>query len=188
MRPMPIRSLCVYCGSSQGDNPLYAAAAQHLGILLAERDIRLVYGGGHIGMMGLIADTVLDRGGRAVGVIPHFLQRREVAHPRLTELLLVDNMHQRKRKMFALADAFAVLPGGIGTLEETFEMLTWKQMRLHAKPILLLDVEGYWQPLVELLNHLVRHGFARPDTLRLLTLVHDLHALPDLLAELDGDA
>ncbi len=152
--------MCVFCGASTGNDPAYAEAGRELGAMMAERGIRLVFGGGHVGMMGLVADAVLGAGGEAVGVIPEHLVEREVGHDRLTELHVVDTMHSRKQKMFDLSDAFTILPGGIGTLDETFEILTWRQLGLHGKPIVLLSVGGYWRPLQELLAAIVKAEFA----------------------------
>ena len=159
--------MCVFCGASPGNDPAYAAAGRELGIQMAQRGIRLVFGGGHVGMMGLIADSVLEAGGKAVGVIPEHLLEREVGHDKLTELHVVDTMHSRKQKMFELSDAFAVLPGGIGTLDETFEILTWRQLKLHDKPVVLLSVGGYWQPFQDLVSAIVNAKFASSDITRL---------------------
>jgi uncharacterized protein (TIGR00730 family) len=142
-----IRRLCVYCGSSPGVDPRYREAARALGGGLAARGIELVYGGGRNGLMGLVADAVLAGGGKVTGVIPLHLQNRELAHVGLSELLVVDSMHERKRVMAERADAFAVLPGGIGTLDETVEILSWRQLGLHDKPIYVVDIAGYWSPL-----------------------------------------
>lgn len=155
-----IRSLCVLCGSRDGADPAYREAAVELGRLMAERGIRLVYGAGSIGLMGIIADAAIKAGGEVVGVIPDFLIRYEVGHKRLTDLVVTDSMHDRKRRMFEMADAFVVLPGGLGTLDETFEIITWKQLRLHDSPIVILDVNGYWQPLAALIRATVAGGFA----------------------------
>jgi uncharacterized protein (TIGR00730 family) len=148
---------------------------------MAERGVRLIYGGGSIGLMGVIADTVIAAGGEAVGVIPDFLIRYEVGHQGLTDLVVTDSMHERKRRMFEMADAFAILPGGLGTLDETFEIVTWKQLRLHDSPIVVLDVNGYWSPLVNLLRATIAGEFAHPDVAELITVVETpeqvLHAL-----------
>jgi uncharacterized protein (TIGR00730 family) len=159
--------MCVFCGASPGNDPAYAEAGRELGVLMAQRGIRLVFGGGHVGMMGLIADSVLEAGGKAVGVIPEHLLEREVGHDKLTELHVVDTMHSRKQKMFELSDAFAVLPGGIGTLDETFEILTWRQLKLHDKPVVLLSVGGYWRPFQDLVSAIVNAEFASSDIARL---------------------
>ena len=152
-------AVCVYCGSSAGASPVYADAARAFGRALADAGRTLVYGGGRVGMMGALADAALTAGGRVVGVIPRLLVAREVAHDGLTELHVVDDMHQRKQLMADRADAFAVLPGGIGTCEELFEVYTWAWLGYHAKPIGLLNVAGYFEPLRALLRHAVDQGF-----------------------------
>jgi uncharacterized protein (TIGR00730 family) len=157
------KTVCVYCGSSLGAREDYATAARELGKSLAERGYRLVYGGGHVGLMGVIADAVLAGGGEAVGVIPQWLVDREVAHRGLTRLHVVETMHQRKQMMAEMADAFIALPGGYGTLDELCEVLGWAQLGLHSKPIVLLDVANYWQPLFATLDHAVSEGFLRQD-------------------------
>jgi uncharacterized protein (TIGR00730 family) len=166
MRPAKmrqIRSICVYCGSSPGINPAYAEAARSLGRALAENGVGLVYGGGGLGLMGEIARSVLEHGGRVTGIIPEFLSEKERMLLDATELNVVKDMHERKRLMFDKADAFVALPGGIGTLEELVEQLTWAQLGRHNKPIVLVDIEGFWSPLVELLAHLRGEGFIRQD-------------------------
>ena len=170
-----IRSLCVLCGSRDGIDPAYRQAAVRLGQALAERGVRLVYGGGSIGLMGIVADAVLTAGGEVVGVIPDFLIRYEVGHRRLTDLVVTDSMHDRKRRMFEMADAFVVLPGGLGTLDETFEIITWKQLRLHNAPIVILDVNGYWAPLKALIDAAISAGFAHEAVADLFSIV----ATPD---------
>jgi len=166
-----IRSVCVYCGSSLGANTRHAEAARQLGAELAGRGIRLVYGGGRIGLMGQIADAVLAAGGEVIGVIPEHLQVAERGHRGVTELRVVASMHERKNLMFELSDAFIILPGGFGTLDEAFEMLTWRQLQMHDKPILFLNVDGYWDPLNELVDHFIREGFVRESGRRLFTVV-----------------
>lgn len=170
----PISSLCVYCGSAVGTDPVYRESAARLGRILAENNIRLIYGGGRVGLMGVIADAVVANGGTAVGVIPEFLETREVGHRGVNELHVVDSMHIRKNLMFEESDAFAVLPGGFGTLDEAFEIITWRQLRLHDKPIVLIDVAGYWQPLLHLMDHVIAHGLARPEIRKLYTVVSDV--------------
>ena len=165
------RSHCVYCGSSVGAKPQIQDAARQLGRLMAESRIRLVYGGGRVGLMGVIADAVLDGGGEVIGIIPEFLDTREVGHRGVTELHIVDSMHARKSLMVELSDAFAVLPGGFGTLDETFEVLTWRQLRLHDKPIMLVDLDGYWNPFLGLVDHLIAQGFVHPSCRDLFTVV-----------------
>lgn len=160
---MPITSLCVYCGASTGNRPEYRQAAHAFGEQMAKRGIRLVYGGGNIGLMGIVADAVLAAGGQAIGVIPHALASKELAHQGLTELIEVDSMHERKLRMADLADAFVALPGGIGTLEELFEVYTWQQLGFHGKPIGLLDVAGYYRPLLGFLDQMTEHQFLRPE-------------------------
>ena len=138
-----IASLCVYCGSRFGERPDYRETAVHLGQEIARQGIRLIYGGGHVGLMGAVADAVLEAGGHVVGVIPKHLQDWEVGHKGLTEMHVVDSMHSRKQLMFELSDGFVALPGGIGTLDETFEIMTWRQLRLHDKPLVILDQDGF---------------------------------------------
>ncbi len=154
-----IKRLCVYCASSRGSEESYRAAAAELGTRIAEAGIELVYGGGRVGLMGLIADAALARNGRVTGVIPGHLHDREVAHPN-ARLVIVASMHERKQRLFDLADGFVTLPGGLGTLDETIEIVTWKQLGLHDKPIVVVDVEGYWAPFAALVEHTIAHGFA----------------------------
>jgi uncharacterized protein (TIGR00730 family) len=163
-----LRRLCVFCGSNTGARPAYAEAARQVGALLAEEDIGLVYGGGNIGLMGLVADTILQQGGEVVGVIPGFLKDMEVAHLGLTELRVVASMHERKALMADLADAFLALPGGFGTFDEFCEILTWAQLRLQPKPCGLLNVEGYYDHLLAQFDHSVREGFLKPQHRALL--------------------
>lgn len=177
-----IRRLCVYCGSAGAVDKKYRKAAKELGTRLAAAGIGLVYGGGRVGLMGLLADAVLAGGGEVIGIIPARLRDAELAHMGATELVVVDSMHKRKRVMAERADAFAILPGGIGTLDETFEILSWKQLDLHDKPIFLVDIGGYWSPLRALLGHIVAEGFARPETRRLLQVVPTVAALMTALA------
>jgi len=177
-----IRRLCVYCGSSGSVEEQYREAARELGTRLAAAGIALVYGGGGVGLMGLLADAALAAGGKVVGIIPSRLRDLELAHTGATELVIVDSMHERKRLMAERADAFAILPGGVGTLDEMFEIVSWKQLRLHDKPILLVDIGGYWAPLRTLFDHIVSKGFARPETRRLLRVVPTVSALMDVLA------
>lgn len=158
-----VRSLCVFCGSSPGANPAYRVAAERLGTVLAEQGIRLVYGGGHVGLMGAVADATLAAGGAVIGVIPQHMVDREVAHRGLTELRVVRSMHERKAVMAELSDGFVALPGGLGTLEELFEVWTWGQLGLHHKPYALLDVAGFFRPLLAFLDHQVAERFVRPE-------------------------
>lgn len=176
-----IRSLCVFCASRAGGDAAYAEAAADLGRLLAERGVRLVYGGGSIGLMGVVMRSVLDHGGEVTGVIPGFLVRREVGNPELTELVVVDSMHERKRRMFELSDAFAMLPGGLGTLDEAIEIITWRQLRLHNKPISVLSVGDYWASLERLIDRVIEQGFADPGIRALYSVAGDAESLLDTL-------
>lgn len=169
----------MFCGSSAGSNPAYASAARALGGTLAARGIGLVYGGGSIGLMGILADATLAAGGEVEGVIPRALQLRELAHAGLTALHVVSSMHERKAKMAELAEAFVALPGGMGTLEELAEILTWAQLGLHAHPCGLLDVAGYYRPLIAFLDHAAGEGFLRPEHRRLLLVAEEPGALLD---------
>jgi uncharacterized protein (TIGR00730 family) len=178
-----IRCLCVYCGSSGAVEVRYREAASELGARLAAAGVELVFGGGRVGLMGLLADAALAANGRVTGIIPSHLRTAELAHPGVSELVVVGSMHERKRLMAERADAFAVLPGGIGTLDEMFEIVSWKQLGLHDKPILLVDVGGYWASLLALLDHIVDKGFARPQTRGLLRVVSSVPALMAALAE-----
>jgi uncharacterized protein (TIGR00730 family) len=156
-----IKTVCVYCGSGAGTNPRFIEAASALGKTFAENGIRLVYGGGSVGMMGAIASAVLDHGGSVTGIIPDFLTTREHALNRVQETIITPDMHERKRLMFERSDAFVALPGGIGTLEELVEQLTWKQLGRHAKPVLLANIDGFWEPLFALLAHMRATQFIR---------------------------
>ena len=157
-----IKTICVYCGSGPGSNPRFIQTAIALGKVLAENRIRLVYGGGSIGLMGALATSVLDHGGTVTGIIPDFLTSRENALTRVQELVVTPDMHERKRLMFERSDAFVALPGGVGTLEELVEQLTWKQLGRHTKPVLLANIDGFWEPLLALLAHMRSTQFIRP--------------------------
>src|ERR1700704_5630551 len=157
-----IKSICVYCASGPGTNPAFVSAARRFGQTLAENGIRLVYGGGSIGLMGAVATSVLDHGGIVTGIIPDFLISRENAMARVQELIVTPDMHERKRLMFERSDAFVALPGGIGTLEELVEQLTWQQLGRHSKPVLLANIDGFWEPLLALLAHMRETEFIRP--------------------------
>ncbi len=159
-----LRNVCVYCGSASGDDPRYAEAARALGLALAQADLGLVYGGGNNGLMGMVARTVLEAGGRVTGIIPDFLEKRELMLREAQDLVVVPDMHTRKRLMFERADAFVALPGGVGTLEELVEQLTWVQLGRHRKPVLIADVGGFWRPLLALFAHMRDSGFIRTDT------------------------
>ena len=159
----PIKTVCVYCGSGPGTNPRFVEAAIAFGKTLAEDGIRLVYGGGSIGLMGAVAKSVLDHGGAVTGIIPEFLTGRENALKRVQQLIVTPDMHERKRLMFEHSDAFVALPGGIGTLEELVEQLTWQQLGRHTKPVLLANIDGFWEPLLALLAHMRETEFIRPN-------------------------
>ncbi len=178
-----IRALCVYCGSSGAVAAPYRAAASELGTHLGAAGIELVFGGGRVGLMGLLADAALAAGGRVTGIIPARLRDKELAHHGVSELLVVGSMHERKQLMAERADAFAVLPGGIGTLDEMFDSLSWKQLGLHAKPIFLLDIGGYWAGLRALLEHIVERGFATRKTIEMIEVVPSVSALMAALGE-----
>ncbi len=180
---VPHATVAVFCGSSFGSDPAYRQAAEALGGGLARAGIRLVYGGGRIGLMGALADAVLGAGGEVVGVLPDFLRTTEIAHDALTRLEITDSMHARKRRMFELADAFVALPGGIGTLEETIEILTWRQLGLHAKPIFVCDVAGSARGLVGAIEGAIACGFAAPGLREAFVVVEGVSAL---LAHLAG--
>jgi uncharacterized protein (TIGR00730 family) len=176
-----VRRVCVFCGSSLGSRPAYADAARRLGEALARRRIGLVYGGGSIGLMGVVADAALAAGGEVIGVIPAALERRELARGKLTRLHVVGSMHERKARMAELSDAFVALPGGLGTLEELAEVLTWAQLGLHRKPCALLDAGGYWRPLTAFLDHAVAERFVRPEHRAMVLVDGDPEALLDRL-------
>jgi uncharacterized protein (TIGR00730 family) len=158
-----IKTVCVYCGSGPGTNPRFVEAATALGKALAENGVGLVYGGGSVGLMGAVAKSVLDHGGRVTGIIPEFLTTRENALARVQEMIVTPDMHERKRLMFERSDAFIALPGGIGTLEELVEQLTWQQLGRHTKPVLLANIDGFWEPLLALITHMRATEFIRPN-------------------------
>ena len=186
--PSPLRRVCVYCGSRPGLRPAYAHAARQLGVELARRGIGLVTGGGAVGLMGAVANAALEGGGEATGVIPRAMVEREVGHASLTELRVVETMHQRKATMASLADAFVAMPGGLGTLEEIAEALTWVQLGIHAKPCAILDVEGYYAPLIDWLDGAVREGFVLPERRAAVVIESDPIALVDALEALAADS
>lgn len=181
--PAAIKRICVYCGSNSGSRPAYAQAARDLGTLLARRGLELVYGGGRVGLMGVLADAVLAAGGHVIGVIPQSLVAREVGHAGLPDLRVVGSMHERKALMVELADAFIALPGGFGTLEEFCEVLTWAQLGLHRKPHGLLNVEGFYDSLLSFFDHAVAENFIRPIHRELVITESDPERLLDLLAQ-----
>lgn len=175
------KSICVYCGSRDGDDPAFAAAAETLGTGIATRGWRLVYGAGDIGLMGRVARSVQDAGGQTFGVIPTHLMSLEVGKRDLTSFVVTETMHERKKVMFMNADAVVVLPGGAGTLDEFFEVLTWRQLGLHEKPIVLLNVAGYWNPLLKILDDIVERGFADASILSFIQTAPDAGAALTLL-------
>ena len=183
----PIRSVAVFCGSRTGHDPRHLAAARDLGRELARAGLTLVYGGGGIGLMGAVAEAALTAGGAVHGVIPDFLTRLERSQPGLTRTEVTDSMHARKARMFALADAFVTLPGGLGTLDETIEILTWRQLGLHDKPIIILDAGGWGQPLVALIEAVIDMGFAAEAHRRLFEVARDVPAVLRLLAVLETE-
>lgn len=183
-----MKRLCVFCGSKDGASPKYREAAAQVGQELARRGIELVYGGAQNGLMGALADAVLDAGGTAHGVIPHGLARDEFAHPKLSKTHFVDSMHERKAVMESLSDGFLALPGGFGTLDELFEALTWAQLGIHQKPIGLLDTAGYYAPLLDWVDHSLRDGFVAPQYAELLLVEREPAAMIDRLLLWQGPA
>jgi uncharacterized protein (TIGR00730 family) len=177
-----VKSVLVFCGSSPGRKPAYVAAASELGRLAASRDLKVVYGGARVGLMGAVADAALAARGTVIGVIPRRLVEHEIAHAGVTKLHVVETMHERKALMAELSDAVIALPGGSGTLDELFELFTWKQLGLHRKPIGLLDVDGYWQPLLAFLEHAVNERFLRAEYLEDLQVESSAEALLERLA------
>ncbi len=179
-----ISALCVYCGSSGRGAKSHLDAAAKLGRQLADRNITLIYGGGRVGVMGKTADATLDAGGEVVGIIPRFLDEYEIGHTELTRLEIVDSMHERKSRMAELSDGFVILPGGLGTLEELFETLTWKQLGLHTKPIIVVDLAGFWRPVRTLIDSIIEQGYAQPENVGLLTFVPTIDDIFPALAKL----
>jgi uncharacterized protein (TIGR00730 family) len=178
---MSLNSVCVFCGSAPGTNPLYASTARELGRALAARKLDLVYGGGRIGLMGVVASSALASGGTVVGVIPHALARKEIAQDDCTELIVVDTMHERKALMADRSDAFVALPGGYGTCDELFEIITWAQLGIHRKPVAVLNVNGFFTSLLGWLDHIVAEGFLRPKHRELLLVADTVPGLLDAL-------
>ena len=172
-----MRSICVYCGSNAGSKPVYTERAIALGTRIAKEGLALVYGGGNVGLMGVVADAVLEAGGEVIGVIPEQLVNWEVAHKGVTRLEVVANMHERKARMFDLADGFVALPGGFGTLDEMFEMLTWRQLGIGDKPCAFLDVDGFYAPLLAMMDRMVEERFLHPEQRRDLWYGDDIDAL-----------
>ena len=176
-----IQSLCVYCGSSINVDDDFKEAAKRMGKTLADNNIRLVYGGGKAGLMGIIADSVMENGGEVTGIIPTHISDREIQHKALTELHIVDSMHTRKQMMVDNSDAFLVLPGGIGTLDETCEIMTWRQLGIHDKPIIIANLKNYWTPFLSMIDNIIDQGFMRPDDKKVMSVVDTLdEVLPAL--------
>ncbi len=176
-------SVCVYCGSSNRGPDTHKAAADALGRMCGANGWRLVFGGGRVGLMGRVADAALEAGAEVIGIIPTFLHEHEVGHSGVTRLEIVDNMHLRKQRMAELSDAFLVLPGGLGTLDETFEIVTWRQLGLHNKPVIVIDVDGYWRHLTALLDDMAATGYLGPEHRGLVTVVSDVADVPAAIAE-----
>ena len=168
-----MKRVAVFCGSSAGFDPVFRSHAEQLGFQLADRGMEVVYGGGKVGLMGYLADAALASGGRVIGVIPHFLRIKEVAHQGLTEMIILPDMHQRKAKIHAMADGFIALPGGYGTLDEFFEALTWAQLGLHPKPVGLLNIKGFFLPIIQALDRMVEEGFLRKENREILQVSED---------------
>ncbi len=179
-----IGSLAVFCGSRVGVDPIYASAGRVLGHGLGQAGIRLVYGGGRIGIMGVVADAVLEAGGEVLGVIPEFLTKWEVAHENATEMVVTDSMHTRKRRLYEESDAFLIMPGGLGTFDEAFEIITWRQLRLHDKPIMLCNVLGWAEHLVATIDNAIAQGFADPACRGLFEVIEDVPTVLDRLKTL----
>ena len=177
-------SICVFCGSSARVADVYKTAARDLGTIMGQNAIRLIYGGGHAGLMGIVADATMAAGGQVTGIIPDFLEKIEVGHHHISELIVTDSMHDRKAGMYTRADAFVTLPGGLGSLDETFEVLTWTQLGLSNKPVILVDVDGYWQPFLALVDHVISAGFARPENRDMIHVVKQVSDVLPLLQRL----
>lgn len=181
-----INAIAVFCGSASGADSRFEEDARLLGKTLAQNNIRLIYGGAQIGLMGAVGDACLHAGGEVIGVIPNFLESKEIAHPSLTELIRVKSMHERKTRMFELCDAFVALPGGFGTLEELFEILTWAQLGLHHKPIALLNTSGYYDDLIRLADSMVSKGFVKTQSRKMLLVAHTTHEVLTTLKSYRG--
>lgn len=172
-----MKSICVFCGSSTGFHPIYKKTAYDLGKHIAEENLSLIYGGGSIGLMGVLANAVLENGGKAIGIIPRFLYEKEVGHDGVSELIIVDSMHERKQKMAELSQGFIAMPGGIGTMEELFEIFTWAQLALIKKPVALLNVNNFYDDVIHFLNKMVREGFINEVTVKSLINSHNIQEL-----------
>ncbi len=176
-----IQNVCVYCGSSSNVDDKYKTAATKMGQLIADEGWGVVYGGGRVGLMGLVADAALDKGASVVGIIPEHIQEREVEHNELTELHIVDTMHVRKQMMVDKSQAFVILAGGLGTLDELFELLTWKQLGLHDKPIVIVNIDGYWTQMLSAIKHIAGEGFMRDEDLGLFVSVDSVEEVPSAI-------
>ncbi|WP_032112591.1 TIGR00730 family Rossman fold protein [Candidatus Paracaedibacter symbiosus] len=176
-----IQSVCVYCGASVRADQIYKDAAVRMGEVLAKAGLQVIFGGGKLGLMGLVADNAMANGARVIGIIPKLLENFEGAHPSLSELHIVDTMHTRKKKMSELADAFIVLPGGFGTLDELFEILTWRQLQMHDKPVIIVNVNGYWDPLRKLIHNIIEQNFAPTGHALFATFVDSPDEVLDIL-------
>ena len=181
-----MKKVCVFAGASAGHKPSYADAAHDLGAMLASYGLGLVYGGGSSGLMGRVADGAVQGGGTVIGIIPKFLDRVEIGHAGVTKLHIIDTMHQRKEMMYAESDAFIVLPGGLGTLDETMEITTWRQLDLHKKPVIILNIDGYWDPLLAMLDAVFAEGFMHNGHLQHFETVSSVEALKTHLKDLTG--
>ncbi len=177
-----MKSICVFCASSMGKNPIYAEMAYELGKTLSENQIELIYGGAQVGLMGKVAEGVLSQNGKVTGIIPEFLKTKEIAHNSLSELITVKTMHERKAKLHEMSDAFIALPGGFGTMEELFEILTWAQLSLHKKPIGILNIKGYYDPLIQLVEKMIEEGLLKSEYKGML-LISD--SIEDLLSQMN---
>lgn len=178
-------SLCVFCGSKTANNPNFLEATKKLGAFCAQNNIRIIYGGANIGLMGALANSALEHQGSVIGIIPQSLEKKEIAHDHIEKLIITQSMHERQRKMAELSDAFLILPGGIGTLAEFFEVLTWKSLNIHNKPIILLNIDKFWDPLLDLLMQQQQEGFMHNELSSLfitINTIEDLHTLPSLLS------
>ncbi len=177
-----IKSVCVYCGSSVNVDDTFKKASKDLGVIMAQENLRLVFGGGHVGLMGIVSDAVLENGGEVIGIIPDHIAEKEIAHSGLTELHVVETMHERKQMMVDRSDAFIIMPGGLGTMDEFFEIFTWWQLGLHDKPIIIINVEGYWTPLLSMLDNIIDHKFARTDDRDYLCVIDGVDEVIQALA------
>lgn len=184
---MSIKTVCVYCSSSNGVDEIYKKTTHEAGVALARNGLKLVYGGGHVGLMGMVADAVLAAGGEVIGIIPEHIRTHEMQHTGLTELYVVDNMHTRKSMMAEKSDAFVALPGGFGTLDEVFEILTWKQLGLHTKPIIIYNVEGFWDPLLAMIDHIIDSRFAPENNRHIYKVVTSTEEMINALFAVDTE-